>query len=87
MKLPVLVVAQNRLGCLNHTTLTVRNIVSYGLRCVGVALNGPFGETDVAVATNAEILEKIVDVPILPELVEHMTELPPAWSQLIESVR
>jgi len=87
MNLPVLVVAQNRLGCLNHTALTVRNIVSYGLRCVGVALNSPFGETDPAVATNAEILGKIVDVPILPGLVENMTELPPAWSQIIGSVR
>jgi dethiobiotin synthetase len=27
MKLPVLVVAQNRLGCLNHTAPTVRSIV------------------------------------------------------------
>jgi dethiobiotin synthetase len=87
MKLPVLVVAQNRLGCLNHTALTVRNIVSYGLRCIGVVLNSAFGATDVAVVTNAEILEKIVDVPILPRLTEDMTELPPSWSQLIGPIR
>lgn len=87
MKLPVLVVAQNRLGCLNHTALTVRNVVSGGLHCLGVALNSPFGEPDVAVATNAEILEKIVDVPILPGLTEDMTKLPPSWNQIIGAIQ
>ena len=38
MKLPVLVVAQNRLGCLNHAALTVRNVAAYELRCVGLVL-------------------------------------------------
>ena len=33
MKLPVLVVAQNRLGCLNHAALTVRSVAAYELRC------------------------------------------------------
>ena len=40
MRLPILVVAQNRLGCLNHVALTVRNVVAHKLRCVGVVLNG-----------------------------------------------
>ncbi len=65
----------------------MRNVVSCGLRCAGVALNNPFGEPDVAVATNAEILEKILDVPILPELAEDMTELPACWSQIIGPIR
>ena len=39
MKLPVLVVAQNRLGCLNHAALTVRSVATYQLRCVGLVLN------------------------------------------------
>lgn len=38
MKLPVLVVAQNRLGCLNHTALTVENVMDHGLSCAGVVL-------------------------------------------------
>ena len=37
MKLPVLVVAQNRLGCLNHAALTVRKVAAYELRCVSLA--------------------------------------------------
>jgi hypothetical protein len=53
----------------------------------GVALSSPFGETDVAVATNAEILEKIVDVPIFPGLSEGMTELPASWGQIIGPIQ
>jgi len=38
MKLPVLAVAYNRLGCLNHSALTVQSIVGHGLHCVGLVL-------------------------------------------------
>src|ERR1043166_3749932 len=43
MKLPVLVATQNRLGCLNHTSLTVRSVVEHGLICAGVVLNETLG--------------------------------------------
>jgi dethiobiotin synthetase len=85
MRFPVLVVAQNRLGCLNHTMLTVRSIANQGLHCAGIALNNRLGETDVAVATNAQILEKIVDIPVLTGLTENVSELPPDWRPIIES--
>jgi dethiobiotin synthetase len=85
MGLPVLVVAQNRLGCLNHTMLTVRSIASEALHCGGVALNSRVGESDVAVATNAGILEKIVNVPVLTGLTENVSELPANWRRMIES--
>lgn len=87
MKLPVLVVAQNRLGCLNHTVLTVRSIAGHGLRCVGVAFNASSGPADVAVTTNAEILRKIVDVPLLRELKENMRELPDDWRLMIDCLQ
>ena len=58
MDLPVLVVAMNRLGCLNHTMLTVRSIAAEGLACLGVALNSAEAAGDVAVNTNAEILRR-----------------------------
>ena len=41
VNLPVVVVAMNRLGCLNHTILTVRSVVAHGLVCAGVVLNSP----------------------------------------------
>lgn len=34
--LPMMVVAQNRLGCLNHTSLTARSLADLGLACAGV---------------------------------------------------
>ena len=79
MKLPVLVVAQNRLGCLNHTNLTVRSVIEHGLVCVGVVLNDNAGLTDIATNTNADILRQILDVPILPMLAEGVAELTPEW--------
>jgi dethiobiotin synthetase len=85
MELPVLVVAQNRLGCLNHTMLTVRSIATEGLKCAGVSLNSPLGPTDVAVASNAKILKSILDVPVLTGLTENVTELPADWKPMIDS--
>jgi len=83
MKLPVLVVAQNRLGCLNHTMLTIRGITSRGLTCAAVALNTFDPVADYASSTNAEVLRKIVDVPILEGLAPGLTELPANWRALI----
>ncbi len=86
MKLPVLVVALNRLGCLNHTALTVRSIGEHGLPCAGIVLNELPGATDIATATNAEILQEIMDIPLLPGLLEDMNELPPGWRRMMDSV-
>jgi dethiobiotin synthetase len=85
LKLPVLIVAQNRLGCLNHTALTVRSVDGYGLRCVGVVLNTPPESDDVAARSNADILQKIIDVPVLPGLTEKMPEFPSNWAPIFDS--
>jgi dethiobiotin synthetase len=86
MDLPVLVVAQNRLGCLNHIILTVRSIAKEGLQCAGVSLNNPLGSTHVAVATNAQVLDQIVDIPVLTGLTENVSELPDDWRRMIDSI-
>lgn len=86
MNLPVLVVAQNRLGCLNHSVLTVRSIQDHGLRCTGLVLNEPAGVTDIAVSTNEDILGRILSVPILSGLGEEMAELPIEWEQAVGRV-
>ena len=87
MALPVLVVAQNRLGCLNHTALTVRSIAAHGLPCAGVVLNGIPEESDIAAMTNLDILKKIIDPPLLSGLTENLNELPVAWRLMIDSAR
>ena len=87
MKLPVLVVAQNRLGCLNHAALTVRSVAAYELRCVGLILNSTEMASDIAGLTNADILKQILNVPLLAGLGENLTELPVDWRLMLESTK
>jgi dethiobiotin synthetase len=87
MKLPVLVVTQNRLGCLNHTALTVRSVADYNLPCLGVVLNGVPVPGDIAALTNADILKRILNVPLLVGLGENLMELPGDWRLMLDSAR
>jgi len=89
MKLPVLVVAQNRLGCLNHAALTVRSVAAYDLRCVGVVLNSTEMTSNIAALTNADILKQILNVPLLllAGLGESLTKLPMDWRLMLDSTR
>ncbi len=79
--LPVLVVAANRLGALNHTLLTVRAVQAAGLECAGVILNqikAP-AEDDAAAVTNQAILEELLGdlgVKLLGEIAYGAETLP-----------
>ena len=84
MKLPVLVVAQNRLGCLNHAALTMRSVAAHQLRCVGLVLNSTETTSDIAALTNADILIRILNVSIAG-LGENLTELPADWRLMLDS--
>lgn len=86
MKLHVLVVAQNRLGCLNHAALTVRSVAAQGLQCAGIVLNSVAAPTDIAASTNADILKRILEVPVLAGLGENLTELPVDWRLMLDTV-
>lgn len=66
--LPVLLVVANRLGCLNHTLLTLESIRARGLTCGGLVLNTLTLENSVATATNRKILEELSGAPILFEI-------------------
>lgn len=84
MNLPVVVVALNRLGCLNHTLLTVRSVVASGLTCGGVVLNSPVSaDTDFALATNRDVLQRVLAAPTLPNLTDDTRKIPPAWSHIV----
>jgi dethiobiotin synthetase len=65
--LPVVVVAANKLGMLNHTLLTVQAIKARGLKCAGVILNNLVSEPDTVASTNRSVLEHLLEVPILFE--------------------
>lgn len=56
---PVLVVARNRLGVINHTLLTVNAVLAQGLVVAGVVLTPPI-EEDASTAENASALAEIL---------------------------
>jgi dethiobiotin synthetase len=87
MKLPVVVVAQNRLGCLNHAILTARSVSAHQLRCVGLVLNSVAMMSDVASLTNADVLKRILNIPLLSGLGENLTQLPSDWRLVLDSTR
>jgi len=67
--LPVLVVAANQLGALNHIQLTVNAIRAKGLNCVGIVLNQLEDELDTAMVTNKGVIEDLTGVPLLDHLI------------------
>ncbi len=74
--LPVIVVVNNHLGCLNHALLTVRNIQARGLTCAGLILNYVKDERDAASISNRMVLERFLpDVPVLAEIMHGETEI------------
>lgn len=77
LDLPVLLVAANRLGALNHTLLSVAAIQGRGLRCAGVVLNQLGDEMDTAMITNKGVLESLAGVPLLDHLIHGQEDLDP----------
>lgn len=76
LDVPVVVVAANRLGVLNHTLLTVRSIESSGLRCIGVYLNALEGQLDHSSDSNAELLERqLPNIPVVNSSIADLAEL------------
>lgn len=71
--LPVLVVVNNKLGALNHTLLTVRNIEARGMKCLGVILNYAAEGRDAASIANGMILQRM-GVSVLAEVMHGETD-------------
>lgn len=64
--LPVLIVAANRLGCLNHVFLTLESLRSRHIPCAGVILNTLSSTPDESRRANRALIEK--EVPVLYEV-------------------
>ncbi|MFZ4780386.1 MAG: dethiobiotin synthase [Terrimicrobiaceae bacterium] len=73
--LPVLVVVANRLGCINHTLLTIESIRARGLECRGLILNSIARDDDQAMQSNRALLEEFTNVPILFEITPDQEEI------------
>jgi len=68
LKLPLIVVAANRLGVINHLLLTLEHAACRGLRVLGYVLNQMEPEPSLAAETNREVLASLTAVPCLGEL-------------------
>ena len=69
LALPVVLVAANKLGALNHILLTVDAIRAKGLTCAGIILNQLADELDTAMITNKGVVEDLTGVPLLDHLI------------------
>jgi dethiobiotin synthetase len=68
MDLPVVIVAMNKLGMINHTLLTVNAALDRGITVKGVIINSPSLPTgDMAEETNPSVLKRLLKVPLLGE--------------------
>jgi len=67
-QLPVIVVAGNKLGAINHLLLTLEHAVCKGLRVAGYVLNQVQSERSLATETNREVLRSLTGNVCLGEL-------------------
>jgi len=68
LKLPLIVVAANKLGVINHLLLTLEHASCKGLRTLGYVLNQTSKEISLAAETNREALVSLTGVPCLAQL-------------------
>lgn len=69
LNLPVILIAANRLGALNHILLTLAAIQAKGLKCAGIILNQLEDEMDTPMITNKGIIESLTNVPLLDHII------------------
>ncbi|MFK7850666.1 MAG: dethiobiotin synthase [Akkermansiaceae bacterium] len=69
LQLPVILVAANRLGAINHILLSIAAIRQKGLTCAGIVLNQLEDEMDTPMITNKGILESLTHVPLLDHII------------------
>jgi dethiobiotin synthetase len=73
LRLPLLVVAANRLGTLNHCALTARVARAEGIAVHGFALSHPDPVADASSASNAALISTLTRLPVIATL-PHSTD-------------
>jgi len=86
LNLPVILVAANRLGALNHILLTLAAIEAKGLKCAGIILNQLEDEMDTPMITNKGIIESLTNVPLLDHIIHGQDFLSPELMDLLLEV-
>jgi dethiobiotin synthetase len=83
LNLPVILVAANRLGALNHILLTLAAIEAKGLKCAGIILNQLEDEMDTPMITNKGIIESLTTVPLLDHIIHNQDFISPELTDLL----
>ena len=65
LEIPVIVVARNTLGTINHTLLTVEHTRHRGLALAGIIINNCDADPDVSSETNPEVIKQLSGLPLL----------------------
>lgn len=80
LSLPVVVVARNSLGTINHTLLTIDSVRQSKLPLLGIILNQTSEKPDDSSMTNPALIEELTRLPVLA-LPYQAFELPdlPRW--------
>jgi dethiobiotin synthetase len=63
--IPMIVVARNTLGTINHTLLTVEHARQRGLTLAGIIINNCDPDPDVSSETNPEVIKQLSGLPLL----------------------
>ena len=91
LNLPVLIAAQNKLGAINHTLLTIEAVKNRGMDIVGVVFNGMVTdeENKVILEDNPRIIEELTGEKILGTLpwLEDMGLLHKAFEAIGDKIR
>jgi dethiobiotin synthetase len=77
LNLPVILVAANRLGAINHILLTLAAIEAKGLKCAGIILNQLEDEMDTPMITNKGIIESLTNIPLLDHIIHSQDFISP----------
>ncbi|HLD83034.1 MAG TPA: dethiobiotin synthase [Candidatus Omnitrophota bacterium] len=65
LKLPVLVVAQNKLGAINHTLLTIEALKKRRMKILGILFNDAKGTSSMVLKDNPKIIKSLTKEKIL----------------------
>ena len=82
LNLPVAIVAENRLGCLNHVLLTCESVRNRGSGCAGIILNRADAAGDLAQTTNEDELRRLLPDTVVLPIAENGVQTPAKWAQL-----
>ena len=65
LDIPLIVVARNSLGTINHTLLTVEHARRSGLALAGIIINNGSADADLSAETNPGLIEDLSGIPLL----------------------